>query len=82
MSELCIVEGCERPQRSLALCHAHYQQFYLYGRILPRPLRRMNRYHGRSCGVPSCTRTATDNGYCNAHYMRLRVYGEIGRAHV
>lgn len=77
MSATCVVAGCGRATRALDLCHAHYQQFYLYGKILPRPIRRMNRYNGASCSVSSCTRTATDNGYCNAHYMRLRNCGDL-----
>lgn len=72
----CIVQGCERAEDRLGFCSAHYQQWYLYGRILPRPIRPMRRYNGATCGVPSCERTATDNGYCHTHYVRVRNHGD------
>jgi hypothetical protein len=77
MKPACLVADCGRAFYQLGLCSGHYQQFYHFGKILPRPIRANTRYRGASCDVETCTRKATDKGYCKAHYDRLRHYGSL-----
>lgn len=75
IGESCKVEGCEKPQKCLGFCPAHYRRHRL-GEPLDTPLRR--RVPGSVCEVDGCDKPYRASGLCSMHWQRMKVSGAIG----
>src|SRR5690606_37607394 len=79
MQSTCLVEGCEKPQRSRRLCRAHYMEHWKNGTLAQFAVKD---FVTHPCIVDGCARPARrlHSGPCNMHYTRLRLRGDYGDA--
>lgn len=78
--QICIIEGCPTPARSLGYCPRHYRRLRLYGD--PQAPSRRGLEGGSSsqqgCVFPECGWVGrVTKGYCPTHYMRLLRHGNV-----
>lgn len=57
---ICIIDGCERPNKGRGLCRLHYSRWFRLGRTDLPPARTCN----------ECERKHYAKGLCRMHYVR------------
>ncbi len=74
--ELCVVDGCDKPQRYGDLCGMHYKRKWRHGNAATThtPTRGMPKL---TCSVEDCESIADSKGMCKAHYLRWTRYGRL-----
>jgi hypothetical protein len=70
----CVVEDCERPQKSRHLCTMHYDRWLRTGDPLDGGMHhaRDATIHEDPCAVTDCQHPVLAHGLCSAHYQRQR----------
>ena len=72
MSDVCTVEGCDRPEHRRNLCQAHYRRLMQYGDPLAGRRSRcgLPTNAPTACTVAKCTCKLYARGMCHSHYRR------------
>ena len=80
-TEICSVEGCDKPFRSKGLCATHYTRLWKHGdplKVLKRGSITGPRKHKwpPTCSIDGCDRSTWARGWCDTHYDKWRKYGD------
>lgn len=80
-SAICVVDGCDNPQKARGYCTKHYLRWKRHGHPTAGRSPDVKRTPGQLCAVEDCGALATIQVYCSAHYQRIRRHGSpvLGR---
>lgn len=73
----CKVEGCEKPNKALRLCSAHYRRFKMYGDWNIVKAESVQYDDERLCIAPNCIERACLKEMCATHYRRFKRLGKF-----
>lgn len=68
---ICIIENCDRPQKSRRWCNNHYMRWWRYGNPEWVPERVKH-----PCSISDCVDEQSARTWCNKHYLRWLRYGD------